>query len=722
MKTISIYPQMPKGNDAATTVVNLRVNPLESSSVNSPLTPVFAKAPDCGGSTDSGGVNVSPRTYPPISFKAMSRQIYTDCTRELTLSGDADYLHWSGPMAESDALTIRSDLQALYLDISDRARRAGLYTQPMMVWYRVLDADRNELYRSVPVVVGVGEQALGTLSAEIDGGTVSAPSFSGFKMSIEAFRLGVVFPDDISGDYDDAAALEIMVTPQLPIVSLGLDAYVTMAYDSDGQRVLEASLTRSPYADSLIPAMLDRIDSVSQETYRFGRAFFAEIESLAGTEVAITPLREMSVSSESSYIMKRIKSALPDVDAVVVETSVPHGFSANVANRIGDMMVYADVTPIHCQPPKVSEIAELSDSASAWTGVVKVTIAGDDGTEEVLSTTESGLSGIPASLSPLVAYPLPNAVRMQVQLTAADTGERRLLDFPLRPTPAGTMSYWIDSALAPVSIASGHLSDTPMLPVNRPNAARYSGLIAVASVNDFRRITSCIDVCEGSVVAVTPSVRSSGAWDFGRRHLYAFASEGVYSVAVNTSCTLMSAHLIDSLPVEMSCHAVYSPDGVYFLSGGSLWKAVGSRAVHCLAEVGASALAWDTVGRTLWCLRDDDVGHVVMDSDGRWYLSKDSAGIEWSTRISVDGMNPKTLRRFCCLMSGSDLSVGLEILGDNGNADEAVVLSACRITGDVSAPVRSAVLCRPYRYLTAKITGDVNDDFKLSGLILGFDD
>ncbi|MCM1504888.1 MAG: hypothetical protein NC127_06810 [Muribaculum sp.] len=720
MKTISIHPQLPRGNDVVSTAVNLRVNPLEGSSVKPPLTPAVAESPDCP--SDSGRADVAPRRYPPISFKAMSRQVYTDCTREFTLSGDADYLHWSGPVAESDAAAVRADLQSLYLDISDRARRAGLYTQPMMVWYKVIDSDRNELYRSAPVVVGVGEQALGKLSVTPDGGSSASPSFSGFKMSIEAFRLGVVFPEEISGDYEDAAALEIMVTPQLPVVSLGFDASVAMARDDAGGRVLEARLSKSPYADSLIPAMLDRLDRVSEETYRFGRAFFTEIDSLAGTEIAVTPLREMSVSNESSSLMKKLKTALPAVDKVVTETSVPHGFSANVATRIADMMVYADVTPVHCKPPRLSEISEPSDSPSAWTGVVRVTIAGDSGKEEVLSTTESGMSGMPLGLSPLMAYPLPNAVRMQVQVTAADTGERRLLDFPLRPTPAGTMAYWADRELAPVKIASGDLSATPLAPVNRQEEFRHPGLIAVASVDNPRQITACINVCDGSIVSVTPSVRSSGAWDFGRRHLYAFSTDGVYSVAVNTSCTLLSAHLIDALPVEEGCHTAYSPYGVYFLSGDSLWKALGSRAVHTLSGVEADAVVWNKESRELWCLRDGDNGHIVLDNGGCWYLSKASSGVEWSTRISIGGMTPMPLRRLCWLVAGSGLSVDLEISGDNGNPDEAVAVSNLRVSGDLSAPVRTAVISRPYRYLTAKIKGTVNDDFKLSGLMLGFVD
>lgn len=719
MKNISIRPRLPLCGEDSVHAENLSANQC-GGEPHACLVPSKAGEPSgfepSGGAVPSGAFN---RDYPPLSFVAVAKRAFTGTTQSRQLSGDADYLHWSGPMADSDVQTLRGDIRSMYLHLGDLALGAGYYIQPVMAWYKILDAEGSVLYRSVPVIVGTGLQgAEAFMSDVVRGGSVTA---TGFKMSLEGFRLGFIVPD-AGGDYSDAVALEIMVTPMLNMLSLAADADVSMGRN-DGAETVIARMAKLAEAPLMVASVLDRLDEVSNVAVRIVRPFAGGITGVPGSVVAVSVIRESGVARESDVLLKRLRGKVRSVNRFIAESTVPHGFNADVAVRIGDMMVYGAVCPLHRRPPRLSDIAVGCVPSSAYTALVRVTSVGADGAEEVLSTSDGRLSMAPEELSPLIAYPLPNAVRMEIQVSTADGGVRRVIDLPLRPTPDGTMSYYLAPDLKPVAVESGVMVSVPLLPVDSPFGAKRGGLLAVSSIDEPFALRSCIDICGGDIVAVTSASRSSSAWDFARRHLYLFSTSGVYSAAVNASCTLTSAHLISPLPVVEPAHASYSPEGVYFLSGGSLFRVAGSRIEAVMPDIGAEALAWSLEHGWLWC-RMTDGAYLAVTADGRWSaVQPEHAGhIRWRRRLALDGMSPAPLRRLRWLMSGSDVSLDVAVRGDNGCGQNAVDLLALHVAGSICSPVKSAVWARPFRYLTVEVSGTVAGDFRLGELLLGFDE
>ena len=712
---------MARCNDSRVRSRNLKVNNRDKSADRPLLTRPDGCAPDFG-SAGFAGADMAGRRYPAVTFSAVSKRTYSDITPLRRLTGDADYLHWSGAVADIDIKSVCADLKSVYKSITDRAHIQGYYCQPVMLWYKVLDASGRELFRSAPVVVGLGWQGLSEMSAGIDHETTGEPIRKRFTMSVDGFRIGMTVPDCSDGDYDDAASLEVMLTHPLTPMSESFNSVVSMGRDSEGRQVLNARVVKSQYAGSLVGALLDRLDDVSRTAIRFRRPFSGGIKGAPGESVVISPARYLSAEDEYKALIKSLGTAVAPRDSLIGESTLPHGFSADVAAVFGDMVVYGGIRPVHAKPPRLSDIMSASGSGEAWTALLRLTVQGADGGEEVLVTSESRGSGMPESFSPLMAYPHPGAVRLQIQLTGAGGAVRKSLDFKLNPTPCGRMSYWQSDDLVPVSVGSGAEGAVGLLPADRPASYTRAGTMAVASADDPARLKSVLTVCEGAIVAVTPSARSSSAWDFGRRHLYVFSTSGVYSVAVNASCSLASSHLIGGLPVKSGRHVAYSPAGVYFLSEGALWRAVGSRVEQVMADVGADVLVWDNPGEEVWCRRDDG-SCVVLGDRGLWYESLPDRPdyAEWGMRVDVEGTTPRALRRMSWLMSGSEVSLDISVRGDNGSPASAVEVAAYHVEGTVGAALRFAVAARPFRYLDVSVSGTVGDDFRLDGLMLGFD-
>ncbi len=717
MKNISVRPRLPICGEVSAYAENLKSELCAGASVlvySSDVAPVGFEPEG-----DAGPSDAFRRDYPPLSFVAAAKRTFTGTTKPRRLTGDADYIHWSGPMADSDAHALGSDVTSMYLHLGNTALDAGYYVQPVMAWYRILDAGGAELYRSMPVIVGSGIQGADAIMSDVvrDGSV----TVNGFKMSLEGFRLGFVVPEAGGECYADAVSLEVMVTPMLDMLSYATDAGISMGRH-EGAEVLTARMAKLAEAPLMVASVLDRLDEVSRVAVRFIRPFDGGLGVTPGGVVAVSVIRESGIAEESGRLMKLLKRKAHPADRLIAESTLPHGFKADVAVRIGDMMVYGAVTPLHRRPQRLSDMAVGHAPAEACTALVRVTSVGADGAEEILSTSESMMSTAPDRLSPLIVYPLPGAVKMEIQVTKAGGGVRRLIELPLRPTPDGTMSYYLASGLLPISVDAGVETPVPLLPVDSRFEVKRGGLLAVSSLDRPYALRSCIDICDGGITAVTPASRSSSAWDFARRHLYLFSTSGVYSVAVNASCTLTSAHLISPLPVVSRGHVAYTPHGAYFLSGGSLFRVSGTRTEAVMQDVGADALAWDMERGRLWC-RMTEGGYLTVTAAGEWSAANpEHAGlVRWRTRLALDGMDPATLRRMRWLVSGSDVSLDISVRGDNGREQESSCLLALHVAGTICSPVRSAVRARPFRYLTVEVSGTVGGDFRLGELLLGFD-
>ncbi len=639
----------------------------------------------------NGWKETSGRTaLPPVAVEVDSTATFAGVTPVYTLKGE--YSHWRGPLHSADAEALSRNLRALFDRLSLNAAESGYFSQPVAVTYSVTDADGCTLAVSAPAVISPhGLQGTAPLNATaIRSGSVYT-EVSGFPLELKAFNLRLRIPGLIN------RALSFS------------EGKTSVRFDGGTVHISVRQLT--PVA--------------SKGVARF---------SFSTSDAAITACQATEPDPFST-----------DLFHPYTDIALPHSFSARTGATVGDMVVWGDITPLNALPPAPSALAASSNTGAAWTGCTRVTILLPDGTEEILTTTESGTSHAPMSLNPYVGYIHPRASRLEIMITETG-GTSRYLSLPLSPHPVLHYSYYHNPSWMPVPIP---VSDTLLSPVNRRSpSGRKHGMVAVAPVTDPFNIISSLIVTTGSVAAVTAARRSSSAWDFARRHLYVFSSTGIYAVAVNAARSLMSAHIIEPVSVDSPSRVADTPQGVMAVSDGKLLNVTGATAKLLSIKFPASAIAWNPRAMELWALRPDGVSATALDKDthlrtdigavdsmhsapgmlllrrgSRYYNpleEDDNAGcrtVKWSIRLDAPQYSPSRLNRIKWVMNASSAALTISVLGDNGSGHPHLIAKNF-VKGAILAPVVMTFPSFPVRYLTFTVEGELSSDGRLNTIFL----
>lgn len=698
---------------------------------------------DNGGLTQWRNVSVTGM-LPAVNFVCAERHTLSAATEQTSLEGD--YAHWTGPLSAADREKLTGALVSAYGSIVDKAAARGLFVQPVMLWWRLLDEDGRMVHRSVPILLSAsGLQGTGRVEATV---TMQGGSFRNLKpllLKTEAFLPAV----NISKPSPFAGTVEVMITP--PLETVALNGGGEVSYMFNGSTAVEASMLLSlPHrmdARRLVENVLDRLESISQVAVRLPAS------AVTDTPVPLPLVGYMGAKAMQNALMKAVAGSIPKVSALVEECSVPHSFSAGAAASVGDMALWGNVTPVHCMPPGVGQLATKTDSVSAWAGAVRAGMAGG----EVLAETESALSDAPVELSALIAYPLAACGEIKLQLSSEHTAGRRSRTFALSPTPGGMWAMYVSDGLKPVLPAEWELSETAIQAVCTRAVRTYPDTVLAAPVNNPLAVECHIHTGGGTVQAITPASRTQSAWDFARRHLYVFATGGIYSLAVNSARTLCSAHLIHPVGVADAAKVAATPQGVYAaLTSGQLVCVAGSAAKEVKRNVACRALGWSSAhGGEVWCaldsggvllicpgdkaveLTDIDIRYMAGGSGGQLWLVGDDGGLYDAGVAVTNGFTSVSWRQTVCLPAFAETGMCLAhvdcdctssmttgrfvIYGHNGNPVRRRVLAGFRLGGGVAAPLRCRVpLCAPFRYIVAEFTADVTNDTRIGTITLTF--
>ncbi len=673
--------------------------------------------------------------FPAVGFRAVDAGTFSATTRQVALTGS--YPRWSGPLAKADRRLMTDALLGAYRECVAAAGASSSFVAPVLAWYRVLDADGVTLYRSQPVMLA---PAVAASSAAVDvtvarvGESYSSAGAS--RVTARAFAVAVTAPSPDSSEWGKrAAALEVYVTPPLDAVDFTGDAGAVFASSTASEGVLRLSFPQFPDMGSRVAALLDRIEAVGVPAARFVSPFQGGISPVAGTVVKISAgaaADPLTVQKNYAALFRRAAPESPG------EWGGYHSFAARAACVTGDMVTWADITPVHALPQGVGASAVTVSPGKAWSAVTRVTIGCGAGGEELLSVEESGTGNAPLTLSPLVAYPHPAAVRMDVEVTCADGVAR--LSLPLVPTPCGTMACYMSPGVSPVALTFvKDVTSQPLTPALRRVPLRRCGCLLTTSVISPMEVESAVEVSQAPVVAVTPAVRSAAAWDFARRHLYAFGLGGIHAVAVSGGRTAVSSHPVDPRPVESAAAVAWSPGGVYVAASGQLLRLAGTR-----TEVVAGRFAADAIG---WCGADNSLhlisggcDRMVMSAGGAWY-SAPAADRRGCSLISGGGAvllsdgesvadvavaeegrpvpilfyrrvsagSPAAVKAVECSLRATGASLTLSLCGDNGSGHPHLIASM-DVDGDVNAPlVLPVIFPCPFIFFTVSLSGIVKN-------------
>ncbi|WP_295730735.1 hypothetical protein [uncultured Muribaculum sp.] len=702
----------------------------------------------CRPTTD-GAWSLSPAAadYPAVAIAPSSARTYTAYTPAMTLRGT--YPAWSGPLDKSDIAMLGNAL----LDTLRRAEADtiadGCCAAPIIAWYRLRDSAGNEIHRSVPVLVTTGglqgPEHVDT-KVSVDSGAfrhvASVPvSVTGFRISLHVNRA------DILAAHRHAASLELLMTPPLDLVDYTGTPYITRPSHTATEGSLRIEMPRLPRHRTILPALLDRLDELSETVAVVPDPFDPDGPLAAESPHLPDISADLSPEQAQAIILRALKRApqATSTPGIIRETSLPHSFTAARALLAGDIVAFADITPVHALPAAPHVLWLTGNGYGAWRAKMRVSLLAADGSTEQLCSESAGEGPLPTALMPLLAYPHPGAFRIDIELTTpAGTVER---SFPLTSTPASLWACHITDSLAPIDISTFAPVSSTMRPATLRQPVRHPSTMVVADATSPFSPSGCCNVGSGSVAAITEAPRSTAGLAFGRRHLYAFTSEGIHTVSVSASMRL-AVSLVAREAVTSPEAVATGHDGVYAATGHGVIRMNGINAttVH---PGRFAAIGYSPAFRELWCLPASGAAKprpVIITRDGGVYtrtdilplafsrtastlLVADAEGIAdasvesdspfeeiavvWSRRICMPDAPVPRVHSMTALMAADDAEISIDLLGDNG-VPKPHRFAGLSVAGEITAPLYLPVIAHPHRYVTLRLSGRVSADASIT--------
>lgn len=678
------------------------------------------------------------REYPKIRIGIHGVREFSASTPPRELSGD--YRHWMGPLDASDVRRLTADGIDAYATAVSRASAAGYYAQPVAVWYRLLGSRGELFYRSDPVVVSDGGyRGLDAFWGDVglSGGVYR--NLGSVQMKLRGFALGYEVEALPDGHTLPAATAEVYVSPLIdPVDYAGAVTATFGSHDATSAR-LGLRLPQLAGLEERVRRLLDRLDAVGRRVAVIQNPF-----SSAGLGMTLVDsCGIVDPVKESAALTAALKRNADVKRGVTAEISQPHRFSAGAVGVCSDMIAWGDITPISALPAGVWVNSAATVAAQGWSAVTRVTID-RGGVEEILSVGESGDSGAPASLGPVVGYRDPQAKRLQVTVTRSD-GTRLGVDLPLTPTADGSGACYVSPGLVPVELAEG----VPAIsPVTMRGDVSYSGGIAVARLDSPFLPVAVGEVSTGRVTAIAEPPCYGNSLDMGRRHIAVFTTGGIHLAGVNPSRGVIACHRIDDGGVEHSGAVAVSHAGIYAVSACRLLLVDGSRVKVVARGCDFAAVGYSGRYGELVCLGHDGRLWTVDENGGvaRRELPQVAAGMcRQGSRVWITGggdvydldreedgavavrysriMRRQGVKGLCSLsravwlMGAAEYSGELTVKGSNNCLDEVAVASF-RVHGRINLPPHTPILGCRYRCVRVTVEGMMSTDGVINEIIL----
>lgn len=681
---------------------------------------------------------------PAVWFGAVDAAHVSEATGSVTLRNvtQAAVGH-NIPVTELQRLT--DALTDAYSRLIRSSSAAGGWVQPVVVRYRIYASQRRMLYLSAPVLVAPHAlQCRQSVEAavSIDSTTYTVAPLT---LAAQSWQLQMHLPDD--ADFQAwlqiAEEIEVSVTPQFhPLLPGGLCS-CRFSHIATSHPTAVVLLPGSEYTDSRysreIADLLPLTDATSTVVLRL-RALTPGSTLTIRTAAAEEPSASLKLREKA-----RAAVARSGVDASELALiSPPNSFRARRVIADGDAVVWGDITPVVNSGFSLREFT-ASTSAQPWLGTLRVTLA--DGS--IIGASIGGSTGLPMSFGPLVSYPHEDAVALDIYIDDLD-GEVTHTHFDLTAVAGSGFSSWIAEDFTPKE--SGHY-DFPLPPAPAAAVNPLEGTLVSATLSDPLLPLSFMRCSTAPVISLQPASGARSSFNSARGRLYGFCADGIYTIALDARCRLLSASCIDRRAIASPLAAVATSRGVMALLEGRLCQLKGAAVATLRAAPQAVEIGWEQRGDELWllqhtgivvALRPDDFGctHQVVSDEPpihihtmrrrllleaeRGVLSVTDAAatgnyLRWRGNLSLDSLDASNTRRRCRAVeigvAASHLSGSVRVATHNGAGPaHAVNLLTLGVSGAVNAPLKAAFVAPPARYIMVEIEGTATADFSLGYL------
>lgn len=270
------------------------------------------------------------------------------------------------------------------------------------------------------------------------------------------------------------------------------------------------------------------------------------------------------------------------------------------------------------------------------------------------------------------------------------------------------------------------------------------GMLAVAASSNPLIVAASCKICPGKILRISTPVGSAGGWNYGRQHLLAFSTDGIYSVSIDSKMQTISSSLLLQRGIARADAVAITPTAVYVADkGGALLRLRGSKVETVTAPIAPVAIGWSNRFLELWLI-DSNGAAATIDSNGRVSLrtdvalasfvnssmAVDSAGalrnldsetecemtVEWCQRTPID-WRAGTHNVEWHIDSAKAENLTLTLLCDSGGTPQRVLELV--VNGEINAPICARFRAPRRRWLTVCVKGSLTHSSRLFRAIIG---
>lgn len=681
----------------------------------------------------------------PVIISAAAKGTLTKTTSGVNLD-----LNISGQSATPDSNSLsrlKTALMTSYSTLSAEALAGGVWIQPVGIRCRLLDTNGNELWRSAMSIVGIdGWQCTGAITGTLSG---SGGSFttSALHIAAKSFAINVKVQPIRSGSplYGKAAVAVIEATPQLhPIIA-----------DREPRTRISAITGNSPQLSVWMPGVQpEQSATTAIQTARLQAcammpdAFMTRIGRIDLTSnenatVQLTPTSSPTTEEEIG-ILDKATDKLPDNQnyqwdnplSRIIAGGMP--FSAGCVVQNGDTTVWGNISSVRTKGthpfPSVA-----ATTGGAWQAAMTIHTGASN-----FTTRYSGTDNCPTAIGPIIMIELPEATSATLYVRQAADGTITEANFELMPMPNGLMSCHISPGLEPIALKQSALSSLPAATAYSGAPDEMRGSVIVANSAEPTKAL-CGGICsQGEIRALATAVKSQSSWDFSRCHLYAFASDGIYTVAANTRTLAVTSSLIDNRGVADAQAVSHTPNGVAAIAGGQpvICSASSVKPLPPFPPLQSHApkhVVWHSRNDELWfsdtqgnilVLNGKEWHYILMPervekmselTESIWLTGNESSfkasrarecHVEW--QISIMAPLAGRVLDVAIPCASSHFEGTIEMRAHNGaGAECSLPVTKLSINGQINAPIRARIVAPRRRWLVLKVSAKVSDDFYL---------
>lgn len=695
----------------------------------------------------SADASIHPRG---ISLEATDCGSITAYTSPLNLT-DVTLNRDNSTIGKTGLSRLSGTLSAAYTRLTELAADGGMWLQPVVARYHLLNSAGERLYSSMPMTFcsEAGWECCGEISVNCSATSTDALDVPSIPLTANTYKLQLRLSADDASRLRTAgvAAIEIETSPQIHPFDRQASAAYRIVRPTSADPTLTVALPgatthftrRDELRRSTILSIMADIDSATsiERTLSLPKS---------GGTIEISRSRFLSVDAESA-----LTSQLRPHSTASTKTSAPNGligmitspnrFAAATVTTMGDTIVWGDITPLSTLSINIHELCR-DHIDDPFTGLLTVEMA--DGSSRHISLSGSRL---PRAWAPTVSYPDINATSLTLDLLG-QSGLRLHGSITLHPDGSHSRASHINLQLKQAALTATS-APMPQPAASDYDTDRHPGAIVACRISSPLIPVAAAECCHSPILALHAAVRSQSSWDFSRCHLYALSAHAIYAAAINLDRRNATASLIDRRGIDHAGASTATPLGIMALHRGQLLKITASRVDTIDCGLSATDIAWDPATQRLWLL--DSEGNLSLrspltgatatipspadfrkittvdnrvwltDTDELYYVEQSPPPaalrpLAWQSAIDLpqgSRITAVTLRISATSFNGS---IRLSARNATASADQNIL--RLNVNGSLNAPIGCRVAAPPRPFYSIAVEGTASADFQLHSITI----